>query len=155
MNKLTELDYAFIMCFKRSQRDNAALLRRLMAEQAEWCGILPEYIGVNDVAHMINNTVGRLGLLKDEDCMHRWFNCMKTEALCDHISEYEKMAAIFDEFQTPDHLKGLASFYIRHILSFSDIIRQIKVDDAPGLKEYREANKHKWPIKELDNPEVG
>lgn len=153
MNNLTDLDYAFIMCFKRSQRDNVALLRSLMAEQAEWSGTPVEYIGVNDVAHMLNGTVARMGVLNTERGMYRWYECMRTEALSQNISGYNPLVTILDELGVKEYNYPLAGFYIRHILNFADIIRWTSVDDIPGLAEYREANKDKWPIKGLDNPE--
>jgi len=152
MNNLTDLDYAFIMCFKRSQRDNVSLLRSLMAEQSEWCGSPVEYIGVNDVAYMLTGTVARMGVLNTEHGMYRWYDCMRTEALSQNISEYDPLVTIFDDFNVPEWNKPLYGFYIRHILNFADIIRWTSVDDIPGLAEYREAHKDKWPIKGLDNP---
>lgn len=152
MNNLTELDYAFIMCFKQSQRDNVALLRRMMAEQAEWCGSPVEYISLNDVAYMLTGTVARMGILNTEHGMYRWYDCMRTEALSQNIAEYNPLVAIFDELGIKEHSQILAGFFIRHILNFADIIRWVKVSDVPGLWEYREANKTKWPIKGLDNP---
>lgn len=153
MANLTDLDYAFIMCFKRSQRDNVALLRSLMAEQSEWSGSPVEYIGLNDVAHMLTGTVARMGVLNTEHGMYRWYECMRTEALSQNISEYNPLNVIFEEFKIPEHLYPLAGFFIRHILNFADIIRWTSADDIPGLAEYREAHKDKWPIKGLDNPD--
>lgn len=152
MTNLTELDYAFIMCFKQSQRDNVALLRSLMAAQSEWCGSPVEYIALNDVAHMLTGTVARMGILSTEHGMYRWFDCMRTEALSQNISGYDPLVTIFDELGIKEHSYALAGFYIRHILNFADIIRWTNADDVPGLREYREANKAKWPIKGLDNP---
>lgn len=150
MTDLTDLDYAFILCFKQCNHDNATLLRRLMAEQAEWAGIPVSSIGVNDVAYMINGTVARLGILSDYYKIHRWYDGMRTDALSNQISGYNPMNAIFDELATPDHYKVLAEFYIRHILSFADAIRWTMTSDIPGLVEYREAHKEKYPIRALD-----
>ena len=150
MTNLTELDYAFIMCFKRSQRDNVALLRSLMKEQAEWSGLT--HVGLGAVAGMLTGTVARMGILSSEHSMYQWYDMMRTEALSQNISEYNPLNAIFDELGIKEHSQILAGFYIRHILNFADIIRWVKVTDVPGLWEYREANKDKWPIKDLDNP---
>lgn len=152
MTDLTDLDYAFIMCFKRSQRDNVALLRSLVQEQSEWCGSPVEYIGLNDVAHMLTGTVARMGILNTEHGMYRWYDGMRTEALSQNISGHDPLVTIFDELNIKEWAQPLCGFYIRHILNFADIIRWVKADDVPGLAEYREKNKAKWPIKGLDNP---
>ena len=148
MNQLTDLDYAFIMCFKRSQGNKTQLLRNLMKAQSEWSGYPIEYIGLNDVAYMMTCTVANLGLLSTERGMHTWYDCLRTDALFVNINEHDSTSIIINELEIPEPQQRMARFYINYIFSFSAMIRLLIVDNVPGLREYHEANKGKW-----DEPE--
>lgn len=144
MNNLTELDYAFIMCFKRSQWNNADLLRNLMIAQSEWAGIDIEYIGLSNVAYMLTSTVASLGLLGTERGMHNWYDYLRTEALYANINEHEAISIAMNELGVPEPQQRMARFYINYIFGFSCMLRLLMVDSVPGLREYFEANKDKW-----------
>lgn len=144
MNNLTKLDYAFIMCFKRSQGNNADLLHNLMIAQSEWSGIDIEYIGLSNVAYMLTSTVANLGLLGTERGMHQWYDYLRTEALYTNINEHEATSIIMNDAGVPEPQQHMARFYINYIFGFSSTIRLLMVDSVPGLREYFEANKHKW-----------